>query len=254
MKLKNLLIIAFLTLGSFSVFAQISKMAPKVVIIGIGEKNPTFDESRYPDLEFYYTPELESNGTASATAKSAFAMSGVAKETFSGEPEFLATIWNEKDLKEAFMLFDKNGVCVTQGYDLGRQGGDIGNRLCVDKDKLENHLKDYVKKGKEGKESKKEMKIKKSDFMIGYKMPDFKVVNPNDEEKSINEIINGQPTLVIFFQLSSDIDTEEGKKADQSSKSGKEFFASMTQAAAGADLTEIFRNLENQFFNHSVRD
>jgi len=242
MKLKNLLFIAILTLGSSTLFAQISKIAPKVVILGIGEKNPTLDESQYPNLEFYYTSALISNATIDD------------KETFSGEPEFLATLWNDKNMKEAFMLFDKNGVCVTQGYRILSQNADIGAKLCVDKDNLQNHLKNYVKKGKEGKESSKEMKLKKSDFMIGYKMPEFNVVTPTGEEKSINSILTGQPTLIVFFQLSSDIDIAEGKEADQSGKSGKQFFAAMAQGAAGSKTTKLFVNLESQFFNYDTRD
>lgn len=254
MKLKNLLFVAILILGTTGVFAQISKMAPKVVLIGIGEKNPTLDESKYPNLEFYYTPGLKSNATASATTKSALSIAGVAKETFSGEPKFIETIWNEKQMQKGFMLFDKNGLCVTQGYEITRQGGDIGRRLCADKDKLQDHLKDYVKKEKEGKKSKKDMKMKKSDFMIGHNMPEFNVVTPSGEEKPINDIIKGQPTLVVFFQLASDVDIEEGKKSDQSDKSGKELFAAATQAAAGADLTQVFVELESQFFNYDARD
>ncbi|NOQ23945.1 MAG: hypothetical protein GQ564_01165 [Bacteroidales bacterium] len=238
MKLKNLLLIAILTLGNFTVFAQISKIAPKVVVLGIGEKNPTLDENQYPNLGFYYTPELKNN----------------IEETFSGEPEFLATLWNDKNLKETFMLFDKNGVCVTQGYRLLSQNNDIGAKLCVDKDNLQNHLKSYVKKGKVGKESSKEMKLKKSDYMIGYKMPEFNVTTPSGEEVFFSSIIEGQATLVVFFQISSDIDIAEGKKADQSGKSGRAFMSTMVEGATGSRLTKVFINLESQFFNYDARD
>ena len=242
MKLKNLFLLAILTIGSFTVFAQISKIAPKVVVLGIGEKNPTLDESQYPNIKFYYTSELKSTSTADD------------KEMFSGKPEFLATLWNDKNLKETFMLFDKNGVCVTQGYRLLSQNNDIGAKLCVDKDNLQNHLKSYVKKGKEGKESTKEMKLKKSDYMIGYKMPEFNVTTPSGEEVSFSSIVEGQATLVVFFQISSDIDIAEGKKADQSGKSGRAFMSAMAQGATGSSLAKLFVNLESQFFNNDVRE
>ena len=237
MKLKNLFLIAILTLGSFTVFAQISKLAPNVVVIGIGEKNATLDENQYPNLKFYYTPELNN----------------ITEETFSGKPEFLVTLGNDKNLKETFMLFDKNGVCVTQGYRLLSQNNDIGAKLCVDKDNLQNHLKTYVKKGKEGKESSKEMKLKKSDYMIGYKMPEFNVTTPSGEEVSFSSIVEGQATLIVFFQLSSDIDIAEGKKADQSGKSGRVFMSAMAQGAKGSSISKLFVNLESQFFNNDVR-
>lgn len=253
MKLKNLFLITVLTLGSFTVFAQVSKLAPNVVVIGVGEKNPTLDESTYPNLKFYYTPGLISNADDNATTKVHISITNGPQEKFSGKPEFLATLWNDKNLKESFMLFDKNGVCVTQGYRLLSQGGDIGAKMCIDKDPLRNHLKTYVKKGKEGKESSKEMKMKKSNYLIGHKMPEFNVSTPSGEEVSFNSIVKGQATLVVFFQLPSDIDIEEGKKADQSDKSGKALFSTMIQASEGANLTGLFDNLESQFFNYDTR-
>lgn len=253
MKIKNLFLIAILTLGSFSVFAQISKLAPKVVVLGIGEKNPTLDETQYPNLKFYYTPDLKSKAEVGATKKALISMSDGAKETFTGKPEFLAKLWNGKNMKEAFMLFDKNGVCVTQGYHILQQNDDIGARLCVDKKPLKNSLKTYVKKRKEGKASKKEMKLKKSNFMIGHKMPEFNVVSPKGEEVSFSSIVKGQPTLVIFFQLSKDIDIAEAKKSDQSKKSAKSFMSTMIKGAAGSSLTGLFDNLESQFFNYDIR-
>lgn len=250
--MKSLFLVVLFFMSTVA-FSQIHKMAPKVVLIGIGEKNQTLDESLYPNIEFYYTPNLQSKAKANSTVKAFASMSGAAKETFEGQPEFLAELWNEKDLKEAFMLFDKEGVCATQGYHILQQGSDIGNRLCADKDKLEKHLKTYVKKEKTAKPAKRDMKLKKSDFMVGREMPEFNVVSVSGEEKSINSIIDGQPTLIVFFQLSKDIDIAEGKKADQSDKSGKQLFATMTQAAAGSDIENLFVQLESQFFNYDAR-
>ena len=249
MNLKNVFFLTALLLISSLIFGQ----TPKVVVLGIGEKNETLDESLYPNLEFYYTPNLESKAKANSTAKAFASMAGAAKETFEGEPEFLAELWNEKDLKNGFMLFDKEGVCATQGYHILQQGNNIEKRRCVDNDKLSDHFKKYVKKEKTAKPAKRDMKLRKDDFMVGHEMPDFKVVSVDGEEKSIQSVINGEPTLVVFFQLSKDIDIAEGKKADQSDKSGKQLFNTMTQAAAGADVENLFVQLEGQLFNYDAR-
>jgi hypothetical protein len=177
------------------------------------------------------------------------------KETYKGSPEFVAEMWNDKELEGAFMLFDKNGLCVTQGYHLLQQQSDIGRRRCIDNDKLEEHLKKYVKKGKDGKEARGKMKMRKSDFMVGRYMPEFNVADVDGNEVSVNDVIKQDaPTLVVFFHLSKDLDIEEAKKADQSDKSGKGFMQAMTEGAAGAKVSEVFVNLESQFFQNDVRE
>ena len=252
---KKSLTLLVLMLITAMTFGQIHKMAPKVVMIGIGEKNLTLDESRYPNLKFYYTPGLVSQAKAGKAVKTLAALSGSAKETYAGEPEFVAEMWNEKDLEGAFMLFDKNGLCVTQGYKILQQGGDIGGRLCADRDPLKDHLKKYVKKEKTGKATKKKMKMKKSDFMIGREMPEFNISSIKEKNVSVNEVLkSGVPTLVVFFHLSKDLDIEEAKKSDQSDKTGKGLLSTMAEGAAGAKVTDVFKNLESQLFRNDIRE
>lgn len=256
MNLKSKLIFVGLMFMGSMVFGQIHNMAPKVLLIGIGEKNPTLDESQYPNLAFYYTPGLQSQAKAGKAVKALGALSGGAvKETYKGAPAFVAEMWNEKELEEAFMLFDKNGLCVTQGYHILQQGSDIGRRRCIDKDRLEKHLKKYVKKGNDGKEARGKMKMRKSDFMVGRYMPEFNVADADGNQVPINDVIKQDaPTLVVFFHLSKDLDIQEAKKADQSDKSGKGFMQAMTEGAAGAKVSEVFVNLESQFFQNDVRE
>jgi len=87
-----------------------------VIMIGIGGKNATFDESKYPDLSFYYTPNLVSKAELGETAKSALSLFGDgAREIFEGKPDILAKWWDDKDLRNYALLFDKNGVGTWQG-------------------------------------------------------------------------------------------------------------------------------------------
>lgn len=252
---KKTLSLLVLILFTATAFGQIYNMAPKVVMLGIGEKNPTLDESKYPNLEFYYTPGLNSQAKGGKAVKAFGAMSGGAKETYAGKPEFVAEMWNEKDMDGSFMLFDKNGLCVTQGYNILQQDSDIGERLCADKNPLRDHLKKYVKKEKTGKATRKKMKLKKSDFMVGREMPGFDVITLDGNSIPVNDVTNsGEPTLVVFFHLPEDLDIDEAEEADQNKKSGKGFLSSMAQGAAGASVTNIFENLESQFFNNEVRE
>lgn len=56
---KSLVLLISVVFILVNVNAQkLSKMAPKVIAIGIGEKNLTFDESMFPDIDIYYTPNL----------------------------------------------------------------------------------------------------------------------------------------------------------------------------------------------------
>jgi len=245
MKSRIIIIIVTLVFNFNFVNAQIHKYAPEVVLIGVGEKNPTFDETRYPDLKFYYTPKLISEVSSKIFTKN----SGI---ILSGTPEFVKTIWNNKNFKNGFMLFDKNGVCVSMGYDIMRQN-DIGSRLCADKSKLSDNLRNYVKKGKTGKMSKKEMKLKKSNFMVGYKMPKYNVTNLDGESVGISSICDsGKPTLVIFFNIPKNLDLNVASKI-QHKKTGKGFFKAMVEGARGSKQQNLFIELESEFFQYDAR-
>lgn len=237
MKTKIIIITVTLIFNLNFVNSQIHKYAPEVVLIGVGEKNATFDETKYPNLKFYYTPELSSEDSG---------------KNFSGTPEFVKTIWNNKNFNYGFMLFDKNGVCVTMGYDIMRQK-DIGARLCVDKSKLSNHLKKYVKKGKTGKVSKKEMKLRKSNFMVGHKMPKYNVTNLDGESTEISSISDsGKPTLIIFFNIPKNADFNVASKI-QDKKTGKGFFKAMIKGYSASKGQNLFIQLESEFFQYDAR-
>ncbi|MCK4921448.1 MAG: hypothetical protein KAS71_10410 [Bacteroidales bacterium] len=232
---------------------KLSKMAPKVVVIGIGEKNPTLNEAQFPNLNFYYTPDLVP-ATETGEGKSAVvSMSDGAKLTYNGSPEFLKTLWNDKDMDKAFMLFDKNGVCYTQGYDILRQNSDIGARGCVDKKPLSDHIKSCVKSEKVAKPGKKEMVLKKSDFLVGYKLPEFDLVGTDGESISIANVLNGEPTLVVFFNLPSNIDIQAAKESGKG-KTGKAFAKSMLSGAAGGNIEKLYIELEAQVFEYDARE
>ena len=233
-------------------YGQIKKYPPKVVIIGIGEKNPTFNEKQYPDLKFYYTPQLvPQNENISETAAAAASLSDGVKILYKGQPEFLSNLWNNVISNNFFMLFDSKSQCYTLGYDLLRQNNDIGNRLCIDKKTLNDHVKDVVKKGKVIKPNKKEIIVQKKKFnktMVGNELPDFNVVDIDGNSISINSVINNEPTLLVFFNLPKNIDVNKAKTEKKAT------MKSMFSAASGSSISSLFINLESQVFNNNIRE
>lgn len=242
------------------------KTTVKVVMVGIGAKNKTFDENRFPDLKFAYTPGLVSQAQAGDTGKSALALMGKsAKEIFKGQPEFLEKWWDKQELRHRAILFDKNGVAYWEGIlPIGDAGKGIKD---VKGDGEKTPLEKALKKVQDGDttkfKDKKEFKPKgdgpfgggEEYPMLNMKIPAFDVTLPSGEVTSINKLIeDGKPTLVVFFQISSTIDTAEAKKADQSDKSAGAFFSAMTKGAAGAKLDQVFLSIESELFGFDARD
>jgi len=252
MKTRNLLIIGMLIFAN-SVFAGKGVDVPEVIVIGVGEKNPTFNEAQYPHIKFYYTPGLKSQAQAGSAAKSVIALSGAARETFAGDPQFLADVNDDHELKGSFFVFDKNGVCYSHGYDIGRRGAYL-KTVGIDGNALEDTFKELIKKEKVAKENTKEMKLKKEDFMMGRKMPEYNISDVSGNEVSIKSITeSGKPVIIIFIQLPSDIDIQEAKESGKG-KSGKAFGASMLAGTAGATTTALCENIESEFFAYDARE
>lgn len=252
MKTRNLLFIGLLVLAT-SVFAKKKLDVPQVVMIGVGAKNPSFYETQYPNISFYYTPGLEYKQQTGDGSKGAAILGAVVDKILEGSPEFFATIGSEHKLIDCYFLFDKNGICYTQGYDITRRG-ELLKATGVNDKSLADAFAETVKKEKVAKVSKKEMKLKKSDFLIGRKLPDCKLVDDKGSEvssKSITE--SGKPVLVLFFHLDADIDIQAAKESGEG-KSGGEFFQDMMDGATGGGLTGFCEQVEREFFGYDARE
>lgn len=252
--MKKIVLLSLALILTLGLSAKKTQSVPKVVLIGIGEKNPTFNEAQYPDIEFYYTPGLVSQSQISDAGKAALALTGDARETFAGDPKFLQDALAEHNLINAFFVFDKSGVCYTHGYEIGRRGGDYLKSVGIDGKTIADAFKETMEKEKVAKESKKEMKIKKDDFMISRKLPPFSVVALDGSEVTIKSITeNKEPVIIIFFQLSKDLDIQEAKKSGEG-KTGKQFGKAMLSGAAGSTITSLCENIESQFFHFDARE
>lgn len=204
-KLNYLILFLVLASISFDVNAQFKvkkyKHAPdETIVILIGQSNTTFDESIFPDLKFFYLPELKT-GEA---------------------PDFITRFGTKKDLANreqlTLLLISQNGIIAYQnGYNnlmVEKYTGDefqwnILNKPLVtpDKKRLNEYLPTYISKEKDAKADKKKSYTEGEEPLfkdwelgdiIGLKFPDFNVNNAEGEEVAIKDVLNGKAGLIIF--------------------------------------------------------
>ncbi len=241
---------------SYSLFAQeISSL--KVVAVGIGAKNPTFVEKKFPHIEFYYTPELISKAELSETGKSALALlaEDATREVFEGKPELLSKWWDERDLRFYSTLFDKNGVGAWQGK-LNRSDDLMAINGKGVESGFEDALEYLIEDGKVAEfDSDKKFNYEAFDCLIETKMPDFEIISVDGVKKSIKSVVeNGNTTLLVFFQIPSSVDLNAAKKEVKEESGFGGFLSAMTQSAAGSHWESTFINIESIIFEHKVTE
>lgn len=250
--MKKIALVSLALILCLGLSAKKEKPMPKVILIGIGEKNPTFDESRYPHIEFYYTPNLVFEKQTGNGTKAASVLGSVAGDILTGTPEFLVEVASEHALTNCFFLFDKNGVCYSHGYELGRRGHYL-KTVGIDGNALEDTFKETVEKGKEAKVAKKEMKMQKSDFMMGREFPDFSIISVDGTKVSMTSLTKaGEPIFITFFSLDSDIDILEMYESGEG-KTSKEYGKAVLSGVQGANVTGLCERIEKDFFSYDAR-
>ena len=272
-------LIALMTIFSSDAFAKKGKRkkdAPDVVCINLGEKNPTFDEEAYPDLEFFYVPKIvitnDPDGGWNAEGTPEVLVPWINART-KGKKIGIKKIITAQKVEHSGItnhygiLFDKNDIAAWEGtisdVDVGMaddiEGGIRGSSGSIVGSKkgviLLKSLKTIVKKGKTSKAAKgKTFEPGKKNPVIGIKMPAFDVTNSAGETKSINSIITGNkaPTLVMFFHIPPgfDLNAEEKAAKGDYDPSAKAFFKSMAEASGVSGHAGIFEAIEEQFFGH----
>lgn len=254
---KILLSLIFVALFISSGFSQ-AKNVPAVVLIGIGAKNPTFDEASYKNFKFYYTPAMINQVTTDEktdkkAVKGALSAFGgkTAKASYKGEPKILEEMWDKKELRYHALLYDKNGVACWEGnLDPNKDVTDVKG---FDDASLKDALKDFVGKEKVvDKEASGEIEIKDAGSfgrgkyysypLAERKMPAFNVTDVSGAEVAVKSLTEtGAPVLVIFFEIPSDIDLKAAKE------SKKATFSQMMQAGGGK-VTQEIEKIHNQLF------
>ncbi len=181
-----------------SIFGQVSEYPPKTVVITLSEKHPDFDESKYPNVDFYY----------------------VIKEKYK-QPEGLLYGLNEGD----DLLFGKDGVLITTlKYRKGEPGESFytakRKKVVTDEEEfdytyLDDYAKTYIKKGKVVKEKSVKSKHPErfTEKYFSCKLPDFKMTDLEGKEYSFNDIFGDSPlTLVCFVYFDSWNSLDKGKE------------------------------------------
>jgi len=226
------------------------KPAPQVIVVGMGAKNATFDESKFPNLTFVYTPNLVSTSDISATASAAMSAfgGGFTREEFRGDPDWMAKWSRKQRLVSHAVLFDKEGV--------GYWEGDIDDDDVFDSDGNgeADALSDCIDKVMKGKttdfDNKKEFNVEDDEdkALLNMKMPEAEVTTLKGATVQLVSLMpKGKPVLVVFIQMNPKVDIALAKKNLNSDDSGKSWSAKSVWGAY-ENCANPLKAIERGFF------
>ncbi len=266
----SLLLVALFTVGM--AFGQM-KYKPEVVVVILGDKNPTFDESKFPDLQFYYTPDMKlkvsKKAAANNTSKHAWSSAlGVgrtahaeAHDSYYGKPDVLV----ENRISSGYTyILDKNGVINGKIFSGKQAEFNSQNKFLVKFNKMQRKwesetlgdlMKTLVKKG-EVYEAPKKKKKKNSKppklFTVGQSVGTFQVVDKDGNRKEIQSLVKGNPaTLLLFLYLNPVYDFNKGKESG-AGKKGKDYMNQVAQTAAADKQVAPLYRLERQIYGKRI--
>jgi len=99
----------------------------------------------------------------------------------------------------------------------------------------------------------KEFDFEDDDSIIETLIPGFKVSTIDSSQKDIRELIKkGKPTMVVFFQISKDVDLNAAKKEVKKDKGIGGFFSSTVKTMAGNNWKSLMENIEFYIFGKKV--
>ena len=254
-----------------SVFAQMKIQPSKVVVVMLGAKNPTFDESKFPDLKFYYTPglKLEDNGgiygkKSKNKKKNAWSSAlGVgaashdeAVNKFSGTPEELVKA--EAGSGYAY-VFDKNGVIAGKLFSGKQQYFNKNTKFMVSFNKMKRSwesetfdglMKDLVKKGNTVKPAKKPKKHDR--YEPGYDIPGAEIADKDGNKVNLKELTKSDPaTLVYFAYVNPEYDLNAGKESG-AGKKGKDYSNDVAMTIAAEKQISPLYELESGIYGKKI--
>jgi len=261
--MKKVLIVLIAVLATSLSFGQM-KYQPKVVVILLGSKNATLDESNFPDLHIYYTPELSLKTSAKASKnvnKNAWSSAlGVGRtagkeshDAYMGKPQELV---NKGVSSGTAFIFDKNGRVNAETFNGKQEYFNTKTKFLVKFNKLKRSwesetfgdlMKSLVKKGNTIKPAKTPKKPLKK-YAIGHGINDFKVSDKDGNLHSIQSLVKGNPaTLVLFLYINPEYDLNKGKESG-ADKKGKDYMNQVAQTMAADKQIAPLYNLEKGIF------
>lgn len=255
--MRRVTLILLALMLSLGAFAQ-AKYQSKVVVLFMGEKNPTFDESKFPNCKFYYTPGIKAQVKELETVSNKMmANAGIKKEGMAYDIDYRGTP------KEAYIMPFNGGLFFDQEGIISGRYKTFDNILISPKKNLQGSYdfvtynsfsKDFVKKGKTTKKAKKAPKKPKQIFdYYGMELPnDFEVEDAEGNKVSIKSLVKGEPlTLLYVLHLKTDYDFNAGQESG-ADKSGKEFINDALNTNAGIKKLKTLIDIESAIFGHKV--
>jgi len=269
--MKKLALLSLVMIITVSMFGQMKIQPSKTVVIFLGAKNSTFDESKFPNIKFYYTPDLKlkdnggiygkksksknKNAWSSALGMGATSHSEAVNE-FTGTPEALALAGIGSGYS---FIFDKNGVIKAKA--IGRSiDYNKNTKFMVSFNKMKRSwesetldalMKDLVKKGnttKPGKASKKP----EHKFAIGYGVNSAVLEDKDGNKTDITEIVKGDPaTMITFLYLNNEYDLTKGKESGKGKK-GKDYSNEVAQVLAAEKQLRPLLNIEEGIYGNKT--
>jgi hypothetical protein len=186
--------------------------------------------------------------------KSAVALfGGSTREVFAGKPEILVNWYDEMDLRNYALVFDKNGVGTWQGK------LDLEDHMIEDsegkgeEESLEDTFEFLIEDGEEmDYDEDKEFDYEDDDSIIEMNMPDFEVVAVDGTKKSINALSKtGKTTMIVFFQISKDIDLNAADEVKEEEGIGG-FLSATTKSMAGFGWQQLMRQIEFYVYGNEI--
>ena len=235
MKKCLLALAALLIVLTCSVSYAAMPYAPqKTIAINLGPKNPTFDESKFPDINFYYTPDLKWD-----TNKA------------SGKPAFLAQWINKKGMRpDQLVLLDKNGFGAFECFIMTNKKIE-DNKILGDIENLGEALKEVVEKGRTSSDrTDKQMDLSMISATYGRPFPDFEIVNASAEVSTTQQAIAaaGLPTMVFVYYIPKDHQFKSAEDTMKDVTSFMQVLGGVTNMSVSDDRTEMLNRIETDLY------
>ncbi len=209
-------------------FGQMKYLPTKTIVVILGAQNPNIDYSKFSDIEFYFTPELDNLYKDPETLAEASGLKGgmklFTKNTADAKQMEVLNAYNgtndvifKKGLSKVSYVFDKEGVVYGKfwGVNPSFTGSDayLVKNKSQDSETLKTLLKELVKKG----DTRKLGKIKKGkdySWQPGYKPTTITVLDKDGNSKDIVELVKGNPATILYWvHVNSKFDPIPGTKS-----------------------------------------
>jgi len=235
---KITLLLTGITLTAMMITPTLAKMPftpDKTIGLHIGAKNPTFDESQFPDIAFYYTPQIKWKELKAT-----------------GSPEVLVN-WLEKRglTTNQLIAFDKNGVTDFTGFLVPNKPiaevTDLGHLYTLKESLVRLVEEDRLAK----KESDKPIKWDWVSDLEGRRFPSFEVYDASGKTYQISEVIAGdkKPKLMIVFRIPYNYKFKAVDEHMEEAADPMAVLAAITQMESGEQHTAYLKLIEEELYN-----